>query len=133
MLPTWDIKRGEALTTNASLTMGLVLQLLGRHLHDWYVPMCELVDEFSPARAGDLGRLRLGKLAARIPEKRRRNTHLSYKLVGDNLSAESAPSGTSKVTVGIGAGLSSISMPTSCCCRQTGWSRTLKRGAEAPR
>ena len=36
---------GEALTTDASLTMDLVLQFLGRHLHDGDAPMRELVDE----------------------------------------------------------------------------------------
>jgi hypothetical protein len=33
---------GEALTTHASLTMDLVLQFLGRHLHDGDAPMREL-------------------------------------------------------------------------------------------
>ena len=71
---------GEALTTHASLTMDLVLQFLGRHLHDGNAPMRELVDELRAARAGDLGRLRLGVLAVRVPEQRRRNSHLFHEL-----------------------------------------------------
>src|SRR5712691_3403135 len=71
---------GEALTTHASLTMDLVLQFLGRHLHDRDAPMSELVDELGTARAGDLGRLRLGELAVRVPEQRRRDPHLFHEL-----------------------------------------------------
>jgi hypothetical protein len=71
---------GEALTTHASLTMDLVLQLLGGHLRNGDAPMREFVDEFRAAGAGDLGRFRLGELAARIPEERRRNTHLFHEL-----------------------------------------------------
>jgi hypothetical protein len=37
---------GEALTTHASLTVDLVLQVLGRHLHNRDAPMREFVDEF---------------------------------------------------------------------------------------
>ena len=48
---------GEALTTQASLTMDLVLRFLGRHLHDGDAPMRELVDELGATRAGDLGGL----------------------------------------------------------------------------
>ena len=46
---------GEALTTQASLTVDLVLQVLGRHLHNRDAPTREFVDEFRAARAGDLG------------------------------------------------------------------------------
>src|SRR5436190_3767231 len=60
---------GEALTTHASLTMDLVLQFLGRHLHDGDAPMREFVNELRAARAGDLDRLRLGQLAVRVPEQ----------------------------------------------------------------
>lgn len=49
---------GEALTT-ASLTMDLVLQFLGRHLHDGNMSMRKFVDEICTTRARDLGRLRL--------------------------------------------------------------------------
>jgi hypothetical protein len=50
---------GEALTNRASLAMDLVLQFLGRHLHDGYASIRELVDELRAARASDFGRLRL--------------------------------------------------------------------------
>src|SRR2546425_4865390 len=47
----------EASMTHASLTMDLVLQLLGGHLHDGYAPVREFVDEFRATRSRDLGSL----------------------------------------------------------------------------
>ena len=92
---------GEALTTHASLTMDLVLQLLWGHLHDWDAPMCELVDEFRATRAGDLGSLRLRELSCEY-QSRAAATRISFtNSVGDKRRAESAPSGRSKVIVGI--------------------------------
>src|SRR6266849_11079343 len=75
-----DRMSGEALTTHASRTMDLVLQLLGRRLNDGDAPMRELVDELRPTRTRDLRGLRLGKLAVRVPEERRRNAHLFHEL-----------------------------------------------------
>ncbi len=81
--------------------MDLVLQFLGRHLHDGDAPVRELVDEFRATRSGNLGRFRLGELAVRVPQKRCR-TRISFtNSVGDKRSADSAPSGTSNVIVGI--------------------------------
>src|SRR5713226_5945104 len=71
---------GEALTTHASLTMDLVQQFLGRHLDDGDTPMSELVDELRTARAGDLGRFRLRKLAVRAPEQSGGDPHLLHEL-----------------------------------------------------
>ena len=71
---------GEALTTHSSLTIDLVLLVLGGYLHNRDAPMREFVDEFRAARAGDFGRFRLGELAARVPEKRRRNAHFFQEL-----------------------------------------------------
>jgi hypothetical protein len=102
---------GEALTTHASLTMDLVLQFLGRHLDDGDAPMRELVDELRAARAGDLGRLRLGELAVRVPEQGRSNPHLFNELGRRQPQRREPPSGTSNVIVGMGLGLSSIRIP----------------------
>ena len=55
------------MTTHASLTMDLVLQLLGRHLHNGDAPMQEFVDEFRAARAGDLRSFRLREFSLRVP------------------------------------------------------------------
>ena len=63
--------------THASLTMDLFLQFLERDLHDGYMPVSEPVDERRPAGAGDLSALD-GSICRR---------------------ADSAPSGTSNVTV----------------------------------
>ena len=93
---------GEALTTHASLTMDLVLQLLWRHLHDGNAPMCELVNEFRATCAGDLRSFRLREFSLRVPEQRCRDPHLLHDSVGDKRNAESAPSGRSNVIVGIG-------------------------------
>src|SRR5437773_7223057 len=71
---------GEALTTHASLTMDLVLQFLGRHLRDGDAPMCELVNEFRAACAGDLRSFRLRELSLRVPEQSCRNPHLLHEL-----------------------------------------------------
>src|SRR5206468_3151916 len=64
---------GEAWTTHASLTMDLVLQFLGRHLHDGDAPMCELVNEFRATCAGDLR-------SFRVREQSCRNPHLLHEL-----------------------------------------------------
>jgi hypothetical protein len=69
---------GDALTIHASRTMDLVLQLLGRHPHDGDAPMREIVDELRAARAGDLGRLRLGELAVRVTEQSGRDSSTGF-------------------------------------------------------
>src|SRR5712691_3646417 len=71
---------GEALTTHVSLTMDLILQLFGRHMHNGDAPMRELVDEFRARRAGDLGGLRLGELSLRVPKQRCCDVHLLDEL-----------------------------------------------------
>jgi hypothetical protein len=87
--------------THASLTVDLVLQFFGCHLHDGDAPMRELVDELRATRAGDLRRLGLGELACEY-QSRAAATRISFtNSVGDKRSAESAPSGTSTVIVGI--------------------------------
>jgi hypothetical protein len=82
--------------------MDLVLQFLGRHLHDGGAPMRELVDE--------LARLVPAISAAfdweSSPCEYQSNaaaTRISFtNSAGDRRSADSAPSGTSNVIVGIG-------------------------------
>jgi hypothetical protein len=87
---------GEALTTHPSLTVDLVLQVLGGYLHNRDAPMREFVDEFRAARAGDFGS------SPREYQRSAAATRISFKnSLGDNRSAERAPSGTSNVIVGI--------------------------------
>jgi hypothetical protein len=62
--------------------MDLVLQLLGRHLHQGNPPTCELVNEFRATGASDLGGSRLGNLALRVPEHSGSDAHLFNEFGG---------------------------------------------------
>ena len=123
---------GEALTTHSSLTMDLVLQLLGRYLHDGDAPMREFVNNSArlvPATSAAFD-------CESSPREYRSSaaaTRISFtNSVGDKRSAESAPSGTSNVTVGMSVPLSSIRIPVAA----TGSKRrgpSAQTGASTPR
>ena len=92
------------------LEIDLVLQFAGRHLRDGDAPMREL-DELRSAGAGDLGRFDWESSRCEY-QSRAAATCISFtNSVGDSRSAESAPSGTSNVIVGMGLGFSSIRIP----------------------
>ena len=94
--------RGEALTTRVSLTMNLFLQLAGRHLHNQDMQMREPVDENSARLVPAISAAFDWEISPCEYHSSAAAARISFtNSVGDKRRADSAPSGTSNVIVGI--------------------------------